>query len=274
MLCLGFVNKEQDSLTCKSLDIKVNQDDDLYFLNKIDIAQLIHDRGDSIIGQPKSTINIPEIEYVLNNQSDVANAEVYATINGEIKVEVKQRKPVIRIINANGESYYLDDEGKLMPLSDKYTARVIIANGYILEPYARRYMYTIEDIGKDSMAKENSMLDELYAMAKYINADEFWKAQVKQIYINADRDMEIVPLVGDQKIIFGDTTAMDEKFKKLLTFYQQGLNITGWWNKYSSINLKFKNQIVCTKKINPVSKPVISQSIPVKQTEKPTKKKV
>ncbi len=274
MLCLGFVNKEQDSLTCKSLDIKVNQDDDLYFLNKIDIAQLIHDRGDSIIGQPKSTINIPEIEYVLNNQSDVANAEVYATINGEIKVEVKQRKPVIRIINANGESYYLDDEGKLMPLSDKYTARVIIANGYILEPYARRYMYTIEDIGKDSMAKENSMLDELYAMAKYINADEFWKAQVKQIYINADRDMEIVPLVGDQKIIFGDTTAMDEKFKKLLTFYQQGLNITGWWNKYSSINLKFKNQIVCTKKINPVSKPLISQSIPVKQTEKPTKKKV
>ena len=140
MLCLGFVNKEQDSLTCKSLDIKVNQDDDLYFLNKIDIAQLIHDRGDSIIGQPKSTINIPEIEYVLNNQSDVANAEVYATINGEIKVEVKQRKPVIRIINANGESYYLEDEGKLMPLSDKYTARVIIANGYILEPYARRYM--------------------------------------------------------------------------------------------------------------------------------------
>jgi cell division protein FtsQ len=42
---------------------------------------------------------------------------------------------------------------------------------------------------------------------------------------------------------------MVEKFEKLHTFYLQGLNTTGSWNKYSVINLKFKNQIVCTKKI-------------------------
>jgi cell division protein FtsQ len=86
-------------------------------------------------------------------------------------------------------------------------------------------------------------------MAKYINADDFWRSQIHQIYVNDNDDMEIVPLVGDQRIIFGDTTSMEEKFKKLLTFYQEGLNTTGWWNKYSTINLKFKNQIVCTKKI-------------------------
>jgi cell division protein FtsQ len=245
---VGFIDKEQNSLRCKSLDIKVNQDDDLYFLNKLDVAKLIHDRGDSIIGQPKSTINISEMERALNSHADIANAEVYVTIDGKVKVEVKQRKPILRVINANGDSYYLDDEGKPMPLSDKYTAKVIVANGNIMEPFALRYMYSVKDIVKDSLAKEKSMLDELYAMAKYINADEFWKAQVQQIYINQDRDMEIVPMVGDQKIIFGDTTAMDEKFKKLLIFYQQGLNITGWWDKYSTINLKFKNQIVCTKK--------------------------
>jgi cell division protein FtsQ len=248
MLSLGFVNKTQDSLLCKTLDIKVNQDDDLYFLDKIDVQQLIRDRGDSIIGQPKSTVNIPELENSLNSHAAIANAEVYITVNGEVKVEVKQRKPVIRIINAGGESYYLDSEGTLMPLSDKYTAKVIVANGVISEPYAKRYMYSIEQIGKDSSERINSLLDELYAMANYINANEFWTAQVQQIYINADKDMELVPMVGDQRIIFGDTTAMEEKFKKLLVFYQQGLNTTGWWDKYSTINLKFKNQIVCTKK--------------------------
>ncbi len=247
---MGFVNKEQDSLPCKSLDIRVNQDDDLYFLNKMDIQQLIRDRGDSIIGQPKSTVNIPALEHALNSHADIANAEVYMTVNGEVKVEIKQRKPVLRVINANGDSYYIDSEGKLMPLSDKYTAKVLVANGIILEPYAKRYMYSIEQIGKDSSMRVNSMLDELYAMTSYINEDEFWKAQIQQIYINSDKDMELVPMVGDEKIIFGDTTSMDEKFKKLLTFYQQGLNTTGWWYKYSTINLKFKNQIVCTKKQN------------------------
>jgi len=248
VVSMGFVNKQQDSLLCKSLDIKVNQDDDLYFLDKMDIHQLIKDRGDSIIGQPKSTINVPELENALNSHPDISNSEVYITVNGEVKVKVTQRKPVLRIFNANGESYYLDSEGTLMPLSDKYTAKVLIANGFIMEPYANRYMYSVEQITTDSAMNAKSMLDDLYAMANYINADEFWQAQIQQIYVNSEKDMELVPRVGDQKIIFGDTTAMDEKFKKLFTFYQQGLNTTGWWDKYSTINLKFKNQIVCTKK--------------------------
>ncbi len=248
LVSMGFVNKEQDSLLCKSLDIKVNQDDDLYFLNKMDIAKLIKDRGDSIINQPKSTVNIPAIKQALNSHADIANAEVYITIDGRLKVEVQQRRPLLRIININGDSYYMDDAGKLMPLSDKFTASVLVANGNISESYAKNYTHSIADIAKSDEAKKNTMLDELFAMASYINADEFWKAQVQQIYINDEKDMEIVPMAGNQKIIFGDTAAMDEKFKKLLTFYQQGLNTTGWWDKYSIINLKFKNQIVCTKK--------------------------
>jgi cell division protein FtsQ len=248
LVSMGFVNKEQDSLRCKSLEIKVNQDDELYFLDKMDIAKLIHDRGDSIIGQPKSTVNVAEIEHALKSHEDIANAKVCMTIDGRVKVEVNQRKPILRVINTSGDSYYLDSNGKLMPLSEKYTAKVVIANGNITDAYATRYMYSMKDIAKDTVLKKNTMLDQLYAMATYINNDEFWKAQVQQIYVNDDKDMEIVPMVGNQKIIFGDTTVMEEKFKKLLTFYQQGLNTTGWWDKYSTINLKFKNQIVCTKK--------------------------
>lgn len=249
LVSMGFVNMEQDSLLCKNLDINVNQDDELYFLNKMDIADLIHERGDSIVNQPKATVNIVGIENALKSHENIANAKVYVTIDGKVKVEVKQRRPLLRVMTAPGDSYYLDDEGRLMPLSDKYTAKVVIANGNIFESYAKNYKYSIMDIAKDDKKRKASMLDELYAMGVYIDANPFWKAQVKQIYINEENDMELVPLAGNQKIIFGDTTAMEEKFNKLLTFYQQGLNTTGWWNKYSTINLKFKNQIVCTKKI-------------------------
>jgi len=242
------VNKQQDALLCTALNVSVNQDNDLYFLDKLDIIQMIKDRGDSIVGQPKSTVNVSEIEKSLNSHSNIANAEAYMSIDGEMKVEVTQRKPVVRVMNLDGDSYYIDSDGTFMPLSNKYTAKVLVASGMLSEPFIKRYTYSIADIGKDSLLNATSLLDEIYAMANYINADKFWSSQIQQIYINKDRDMEIVPMVGDQKIIFGDTTAMDEKFKKLLTFYQQGLNTTGWWDKYSIINLKFKNQIVCTKK--------------------------
>jgi len=241
---MGFVNKQQDSLLCKYLDISINQDEELYFIDNLEVAQLLSSRGDFIVNQPKHAVNVNDIEAVLNNHPAVANAEVFVTIDGVVKVKIEQRKPAIRIFNLSEESYYIDDEGKPMPLSDNYTVNVLIANGNINESYAARYKHHVTD----TAYSKKSILDELYAMANYINKDEFWKAQIHQIYINEDREMEIVPLVGDQKIIFGDTTAMDEKFKKLKTFYEEGLNTTGWWNKYSTINLKYKNQIVCTKK--------------------------
>jgi cell division protein FtsQ len=248
LLSLGFVNREQDILLCKELDITVNEENDLYFLNKIDIARLLIDSGNPIVGQEKSKVDVTDIERSLNSHAAISKAEVSMSIDGIVKIDVKQRNPVIRIFTADGDSYYLDDEGTLMPLSDKYTMNVLVANGNISEPYSTRYMYSIDDIAKDSSLKAKSKLDELYAMATFINSDSFWKAQIHQVYYNSENEMELVPLAGDHKIIFGDTTAMEEKFKKLLVFYRQGLNTTGWWDKYSVINLKFKNQIVCTRK--------------------------
>ncbi len=248
IVSLGFVNKEQDKLLCTALDIKVNQDNDLYFLDNEDVAQLIYDRGDSIINQPKSTVNVASIEKALNSHFAIENAEAYMSIDGKLSIEVKQRNPIIRLVTKTGEEYYIDDKGKPMPLSDKYTAKVIVANGNIDEPFALRYKYSAYDISKDTVLNKKSKIDELFTMAEYINKNEFWKAQIHQIYINENSDMELVPLAGNQKIIFGDTTLMEDKFKKLMIFYQQGLNTTGWWDKYSTINLKFKNQIVCTKK--------------------------
>ena len=88
--------------------------------------------------------------------------------------------------------------------------------------------------------------DLLEGIEKYVDKNNFWKSQIQQIYINLDEEIELIPRVGRHKIIFGDVSDMDEKFKKLMIFYKKGLHYTGW-NKYKTINLKFKNQIVCTK---------------------------
>ena len=248
LISLGFVNKEQETLLCNNLEIKINQNGDLNFLDNDDVTKLITDRGDSIINQPKSSINVSSIEKALNSYFAIENAEVFMSIDGKVSVELTQRNPIIRLITKTGEDYYIDDKGKPMPLSEKYTAKVIIANGNLDEPYALRYKYSAEEISRDTLLNKKSMIDELYTMAMYINKSEFWKSQIHQIYVNENNDMELVPLAGNQKIIFGDTTNLENKFEKLMIFYKNGLNATGWWDKYSTINLKFKNQIVCTKK--------------------------
>lgn len=248
LVTLGFVDKEQDALPCKSLNIVLHQNDENFFLEKEDIKQIINDKGNPVINQSLATLNIPELENILNSNAAIANAEVSVTVDGNVKVDATLRKPIIRVFNKNGESYYIDEAGTLMPWSEKFTARVLVANGNITEPYSRRYMYSISDIERNSDVKDKTMLDDLYNLSKYITADEFWKAQIEQIYINEEQELELIPRVGDHKIMLGDVSDMDEKFKKLKIFYTQGLNTTGNWNNYSIINLKFKNQIVCTKK--------------------------
>lgn len=248
VVMLGFVESKEDKMLCNGLEVNITREEDNFFIEPHDIQQLLQEKGDSVTNQPVSTLNIPGIENMLNSHPAVSTADAYMQINGTLKVDINQRKPIVRIIDKYNNSYYIDDEGKLMPLIEKYTAKVLLVNGNLHEPYNVHYMYTINDIKADSTLCDSTLIDDIYDLAMFINNNDFWRAQVQQVYVNEAGDFELVPRVGDQKIIIGNSEYLEEKFKNLLIFYKEGLNTTGWWNKYSVINLKYKNQIVCTKK--------------------------
>ena len=245
---LGFVSKKQDAMLCKSLAINIKNSNGNFFINQDDIKKIIHSKGDSIVHQPFSTINIFGLENSLDNNAYIEDAQVYSTVNGDVKINVKQRQPLVRLFDKDGESFYIDVTGKLMPLSDEYTSRVLVVNGNLQESYAKYYNDNLNDIIKDSTLNKQTLLGSIYIIAKYINSDSLLKAQFQQMFVNQDSDFVLIPRVGMNKIILGDTTDLAMKFNKLKIFYREGLNTTGWWNKYAIINLKYKDQIVCTKK--------------------------
>ncbi|MFI5164728.1 MAG: cell division protein FtsQ, partial [Bacteroidia bacterium] len=146
-------------------------------------------------------------------------------------------------------SYYMDLQGKLMRWSPNFTPRMLIASGNIKESYEEWNKANADKTINNDTLKTHTLLDDLYSMSRFILADEFWSAHVEQIYVNKNQEIELVPKVGNHKIIFGNTDEMPEKFWKLKTFYKEGLNYTGWEN-YDTLNLKFKNQVVCTKTVN------------------------
>ena len=92
-----------------------------------------------------------------------------------------------------------------------------------------------------------NQLKSLFLLANFVEKNSFWKAQISQIFVNENGDFELTPRVGGHIIIFGSSANLEGKFENLMTFYKKGLRRTGW-NEYSVINLKFKNQVVCTKR--------------------------
>jgi cell division protein FtsQ len=96
--------------------------------------------------------------------------------------------------------------------------------------------------------KKKLLIDDIFTMAEFIRKDELWKAQIEQLYVNKDFEIELIPRVGNHRIVVGDATNIKAKLNKLKIFYSKGLSKTGW-NEYSVINLKFANQVVCKKRI-------------------------
>ena len=132
-----------------------------------------------------------------------------------------------------------------MPLSDQFASYVPVASGNIPDKYLNGSVIKNPNEIKDN-AYNKTLLEQLFEVAMFTGSDELWSAQFVQFYVNEEGDIELIPRVGNHRIILGDTQNMKEKFDKLLLFYQKGMKASEW-NKYNTINLKFAGQVVCTK---------------------------
>lgn len=260
---LAFTNKANNDTLCKEVIVSINHDEENYFVEEKDILQMAYQRGDSLKGQTLASIDVFALETIFNTHPSIQKTDVYKSIDGKLYINVKQRRPIARIINYVNESYYIDNFGKLMPMSENYTARVPVFCGRIPNSYGANYNRELanEFDNEDSLNMNFRILNSIYRVASYIDSSEFWRAQIEQVLV-VDNDFVLIPKVGDNKIIFGDAKDTRAKFEKLMIFYQEGLSKTGW-NKYSIINLKYENQVVCTKANVPLMASTIKTPVPV-----------
>ena len=246
IIAFSFVSEKEEQIPCSSVDVAIIDNSHNHFIEEDDVISMIYDKGEKLLGYPIDSINLDNLEDLINHNPSIKKSEVYRTIRGVLKIDIEQRTPIVRIINYNDESYYIDEQGALMPLSKNYTARVLVASGDIDESYALNYSTDILSSSKNDELKRQCVLCDIYHIAKFICNDKFWDSQIEQIYVK-NNEYELIPRIGSQIILFGDIEDFNKKFFKLKALYQQGFSKVGW-NKYKSINLKYSNQIICTKK--------------------------
>ncbi len=244
----SFAAEKHREAKVQHVSVEIINPSDNEFITETDVKTFFEERHDNLVGSELKNVDLPGLEKALNSNPAVENAEISYDVNGDIKVAVKQRRPLVRVINTTGESYYIDSLSKLMPLSFKATGRVLIANGSIYEPYARRYQYSVNQIAENETFKTVSVLDDIYEISQHIYGDSLLCDLIHQIYVTPEKEFILTPVVGDQSILLGANEDVELKLNKLKLFYSEGLNKTNSWNKYKTINLKFKNLVVCTKK--------------------------
>ncbi|MBL0128344.1 MAG: hypothetical protein IPP83_13030 [Flavobacteriales bacterium] len=244
---LGFVERTTDRTPLTTLDIRVHGGEGVHFIDEMAVRRAVMDHGIAVLGAAAGDVHIAHIEERLRNIPCVADAEVYHDLDGTLHVIVKQREPVVRVLNGDGSSFYIDEDGWVMPVDPDYTARVLVATGWIREPGAVNGVYSV--YADDSLAQATCS-DEIHRIASFIRKDELWNALIDQLVVNADGEFELIPRVGAQRILIGDGSALEQRFAKLRLFYSEGMPKADW-RRYARIDLRFADQIVCTKRNSP-----------------------
>lgn len=225
VMAVTVMNGKPNDQTCSGMELVIKDSIDYGFISKREVLRLLNNKKLSPIGKPMGEINTRQLEDELRQHPLIGNAECYRTSSNRIGIEITQRLPILRVMAANGENYYIDDKAHLMPIPNS-AANVAIVTGYVDKAFA---------------------VKELYEFGMFLQKHPLWKAQIQQINVTAAKELELVPQVGDHIIFLGKPNNYENKFERLKTFYKRGLNEVGW-NKYSRISLEFDNQIICTKK--------------------------
>jgi len=231
IVLMSFIEGKKAAVKCTSLKVIIPGVQS--FLEKSEIDNILLSTGGPLVGRDLNKINIQRLERLLKENPFVESAKVYADMDGVVWVNVQQREPILRVLNLANQDYYIDKNGLKIPVSTNFTARVLVANGHIAEAFGRKI-----DSLKTNLAKD------LYKTALFIQKDTLWNEQIEQLYVNEQSEIELIPRVGDHKILLGNADSLEVKFKNLLIFYKKAIPSVGW-DAYKTINIKYTNQIVC-----------------------------
>ena len=215
---------EQDAV-CQEVKINITDGAKNGFLNTNEVKMQLQHAKIYPLGDRMSDVCTRKIEETLLKSPLVERVECYKTQTGRVYINITQRIAVMRIMANNGENYYIDNKGDIIPSKDNSTD-LVVATGDIKHRYAQT---TLKDFGL------------------LLFDNPFWHSQVEQLNVLSDGSIEMIPRVGDHIVYLGQPTLLKEKLTRLEKFYRYGLSKAGW-NKYSYINMEFSNQIICKKR--------------------------
>ena len=124
VVLLGFSGKEQKIRKCNGLRIKIADETGNYFIEPKDIVELLNTKAGKVKQLEMKDVNLSLLEKIVYTNAYVARAEVYATIDGYVNINVWQRNPLLRVVNFENEHFYIDDSGEFMPVTEKFTSAV------------------------------------------------------------------------------------------------------------------------------------------------------
>lgn len=229
---IAFSERKQGGVAVRDIVIKIKNIEGNQFIDESDVIDLMQLDEENLKGASLSSINLKQIEKRIKMNRFIDDAQLYSDLKGNLVVKTTLRRPVARLVRNDGPDGYIAEDGTVMPVSDKFTTRVVLISGSYIKG-----LLQLENLNKAEETKK------LMDMLNIIRGDDFWRAQIAQLDIDSKGNINMLPQIGGQVIEFGNADNLEAKFKKLRIFYKEILPQRGW-NTYQRVNLEYEGQII------------------------------
>lgn len=242
---IAFTERLKGEVTLSAIQVSMENIHENHYLDEKDIMKLMRLDQENLPAGARATgwqaglkgvniskLNFSEIETRIRQSPYVSDAELYSDLKGNLMVTVSLRRPIARIVQNDGPDAYIGEDGTIMPVSEKFSSRVVLVSGEI-----------VPRLLKPDNIHELEEGRQLMLLLNTIREDPFWSAQIAQIDLDSNSNAVFYQQVGDETIEFGDLAGMETKFWKLKVFYKEVLPRVGW-NKYDRINVEYQGQVV------------------------------
>lgn len=246
-LGLYFANKNFKSKKISQIDVKINTQGGAELITEEDVKAIILKDFDSISNKTVQEVDLEGIENSIEKNIYVQDADAYISLDAALNVYVLQSRPIARVFNSHGESFFINTSGRLMPVGSVATEGLVVASGNITEKYKPETKLLKLDSVSYEECNNVSTLNKIFLIAEAISNDSLLNKIITQIYVNSNKSYELIPIIGSQNILLGDVDELKQKLSNLKIFYKEGYK-KFYFEKYKTIDVRFTNQVVCIKK--------------------------
>ena len=229
-----YASTQTSTLKCDKIDVVITNDRQQNFISESEVADMVRR---SAIGKKPDEINIHSLEQRLCNSSAICEAEAYMRAPSTLVLEVTQRNPVARFQTARG-GFYCDSTGFILPLLGKVTLDLPVVSGKVL--------FDAPDNLSGYPTRGKQWLEKMICLTEKIRNNSYWSREIEQIWVEDNSDVVLYTRSCDEKFIFGGLDDIDGKLTKMAGYYRTIRPEAKKAGKtYSTVNLKFKDQIIC-----------------------------
>ena len=242
LLAVSFLagKEARKGLVCKGLEIAIVDSLENSFVSEADVRKYVDKEYGRYIGEKLDSLDLVKIEKIIDGRSAVRKSQAYVTRDSILRIDITQRKPVVRFQKKDG-GFYADAEGYIFPLQVNYASHVQIIDGDIPLAANSGYKGDIED------PQEKAWFKSVMNVVNFMEGSRTWKGKIVQISVEKGGDLILIPREGNERFMFGQPADIEEKFMKMRKYYTHIIPAKGE-NHYRTVDLKYQGQIVCRKK--------------------------